>query len=327
MITVRQVPFDDPDAGALWATQQAELVERYGEPDLEPHLTDDGLISSLVAADATGTVVATVLLRWSPYDTPAGSAEIKRLYVLPEHRGHGHSRVLMGALEAAARKAGVTQMVLETGTEQPEALALYEGIGYRVSPKFGVYKDEANSICMAKDLPTRVLVINGTVGAGKTTTAAAVGDLLRERGSRHGYIDGDALTQAVPADSGDPYNQRLLFANLAAIAPNYRQAGYGLIIIPMVVEDAADRDVYARAFAGPGGPADISIVRVTASEEARLARLSEREPEGYWRDWCHARTVELEEVLESAGVDDAVVTNEDRDRLDTAAEVLDVAGW
>ena len=35
--------------------------------------------------------------------------------------------------------------MLETGTEQPEAIALYPSSGYIEIPKFGIYKDEAES--------------------------------------------------------------------------------------------------------------------------------------------------------------------------------------
>ena len=115
--------------------------------------------------------VGTGLLRWSPFASGAGSVEVKRLYVRPEHRGHGHSRVIMGALEHAAARAGAVRIVLETGVEQPEAIALYERIGYSRIPGYGEYMDDPRSVCFAKDLPTRVLVVNGTIGAGKTSVA------------------------------------------------------------------------------------------------------------------------------------------------------------
>jgi GNAT superfamily N-acetyltransferase/predicted kinase len=327
MITMRQVAFDDADARALWADQQTELLERYGEPDLESDIDPDGVIASLVGSTDDGTAIATALVRWSPYGTGAGSAEVKRLFVLAEHRGHGHSRVMMGAIEVAARRAGATRLVLETGTEQPEALALYAAIGYYRTPNFGAYKGEPNSICFARDLPTRVLVLNGTVGAGKSTVASAIRDVLTERGARNAFIDADSLCQAEPANVGDPYNQELLFANLRAVAPHYRAGGFGCVVIPRVVEDEADRAGYEAAFAGPHGPAEVTIVRLTASEEARFARIKEREPEGLWRDWALARTVELEEALDAAEVDDAVVANEGRAPRETAEQVLDLAGW
>jgi hypothetical protein len=43
-------------------------------------------------------------------------------------------------------------MVLETGLKQPEAIALYESEGYLPTPKFGYYRHEELSVCMAKPL-------------------------------------------------------------------------------------------------------------------------------------------------------------------------------
>ena len=328
MISVVRVPFDDPRAHALWDQQQDELAARYGEPDIHPTLSPDGLIGSILALDAEGTAVGTVIARWSPYhrDTP-GTAEVKRLYVAPEHRGNGYARVLMGALERIMAKAGVTRIVLETGTLQPEAISVYRGIGYDDAPGFGPYVGEALSVCMGKQLPTRVLVINGTMGAGKTTTAAAVHDLWREAGARSAYIDADALCQAAPTLDEDPFNQELLFAALAAVAPLYRARGMGCIVIARVVEDAADRDRYARAFASEAGLAQVAVVRVTAEETTRLERVRAREPEGYWQELGLARTVELEDTLEALDLDDAVISTDDSDRLDVARDALDAAGW
>jgi len=331
MITVRQVPLDDPTATALWDEQQAEIFERYGEEDADAdfasHIPPDGLVASFLAVTPEGEPVGTALARWSVYPTGAGSVEAKRLFVRPSHRGNGHSRVLMGALEAAARRAGAVRIVLETGTAQPEAMGLYEAIGYDRTAGFGPYVGDPRSVCFAKELPTRVLVVNGTIGAGKTATAAGVHDVLSERGARTAFIDGDYLCQAEPFDAADPYKQSLMFRNLAAVAPVYREAGYGLITIARVVEDAEDRARYAHAFAAHGLPGEVVIARVTAPEDERMQRIRAREPEGYWQQWGFARTVELESQLERLSLDDAVVANVGRTAKETAEELLEAVGW
>ena len=43
-------------------------------------------------------------------------------------------------------------MVLETGTMQPEAIALYTSSGYEPVPGFGYYKDAPLSRCFGKRL-------------------------------------------------------------------------------------------------------------------------------------------------------------------------------
>lgn len=330
MISIRPVSADDAVVQGLWEDQQAELRVMYGDDGdgtFAEYIDPTTVYSSLVGTDAVGDAVACAMLQWPAYELPWGTIEAKRLYVRPECRRQGYSRVMMGALEAASYRAGATSIALETGTEQRAAIALYEAIGYREIEPYGDYSADVRSVCFAKDLPTRVLVINGSMGAGKTTSAAAVLDVLGERGARAAFIDGDYLCQAAPAPDGDPFNQRLLFANLAAVAPVYRLRGHGLIVIARVVEDPADRERYARAFASDAGPADVSIVRVDAPRSVREARVSEREPAGKWRDWGLARTVELAAVLDELDLDDATVTTEARSREEVATEVLAAAGW
>jgi GNAT superfamily N-acetyltransferase len=336
MITVQSVELDDPRARSLWDEQQDELAARYGEPDLEfdfaDHMAPGDLIGSYLALDAGGEPIGTGLVRWSPYDTGAGAVEVKRLYVRPAHRGHGHSRVIMGVLEQAALRAGAVRIVLETGVEQPEALVLYERIGYSRFPGYGEYKDDPRSVCFSKELPTRVLVVNGSIGAGKTSVAESAYDALADRGARAAMIDGDFLCQARPTQTDDPFNQELLFANLAAVAPVYRTAGFGYVVVARVVEDAEDRARYAQAFAVPspaGGalPAQVVIGRVTAPEPARKDRIVHRDLDPAWHQWGHARTVELEANLVALQLDDVVVTNADRSPRETADELLERVGW
>jgi putative acetyltransferase len=76
--------------------------------------------------------------------------EIKRVYVRPQARGLGVARRLMEALEAKAVKSGCRKFMLETGPTQPEALILYERMGYQYCGPFGDYPDDPFSIFMQK---------------------------------------------------------------------------------------------------------------------------------------------------------------------------------
>ena len=60
-----------------------------------------------------------------------GIGEIKRMFVLPEHRGRGLGRGLLKALEAEAVAMGFERLRLDTGERQTEAIALYRAAGYR----------------------------------------------------------------------------------------------------------------------------------------------------------------------------------------------------
>src|SRR5688572_2581304 len=65
---------------------------------------------------------------------PLGGAEvceIKRMWVFPEMRSRGLARRLLAELEDAARDLGYARVRLDTGDQQPHAMALYRSCGYR----------------------------------------------------------------------------------------------------------------------------------------------------------------------------------------------------
>ena len=66
-------------------------------------------------------------------------AEVKRVYVDPRARGKGLARAIMARLEEEALATGRTIARLETGIHQPEALGLYEALGYSRRQYFGDY--------------------------------------------------------------------------------------------------------------------------------------------------------------------------------------------
>ncbi len=80
------------------------------------------------------------------------TVEIKRMYVRPEYRGRGIASVVLNGLEQWALEAGFHSCILETGFNQPEAIALYKKSGYTVIPNYGPYENIANSICFEKTL-------------------------------------------------------------------------------------------------------------------------------------------------------------------------------
>jgi putative acetyltransferase len=80
------------------------------------------------------------------------AVEIKRMYTIPGKRGLGIGTQLLKALEDWALRLNYKKCVLETGLNQPGAIAFYKKNNYAVIPNFGKYKNSANSICFEKDL-------------------------------------------------------------------------------------------------------------------------------------------------------------------------------
>jgi putative acetyltransferase len=80
------------------------------------------------------------------------TAELKRVYVVPGFRRGGIGRRLVAELEGLALGSGFRLVRLETGTRQPEALALYEACGYaRIAP-YGRHVGDPMSVCFEKRL-------------------------------------------------------------------------------------------------------------------------------------------------------------------------------
>ena len=148
--TVAAEPWDDEDGTRLRAMQRTELDARYGCDDHEPGSapTSEDITVFLVARDSGGAAVACGALR----QLDAESAEIKRMYVLPAHRGSGVATALLRSLETEAVGLGLGELRLETGTAQSDAIRFYEREGYRLIDNFGPYADEPLSVCYARPL-------------------------------------------------------------------------------------------------------------------------------------------------------------------------------
>jgi GNAT superfamily N-acetyltransferase len=146
-ISVVMADWDDPAGAALRAAQRVELIALYegdAEPGAKPTASDVSVF--VIAYNAEGAAVGCGALR----ELGPSTAEVKRMYVVPDLRGRGISRLILAALEAQAVTNGLTLLKLETGTLQSAAIALYESAGYRPIEPWGAYADSPFSRCYAK---------------------------------------------------------------------------------------------------------------------------------------------------------------------------------
>jgi hydroxymethylpyrimidine/phosphomethylpyrimidine kinase len=156
-VELRPMPYHDPAAQRLVEQVQQEYVRRYGGPDESPmdpaeFVPPDGIF---LVAWQDGTAVGC-----GGWRRLAGTdaAEIKRMYVTPAGRRRGLARTILAELERTAAAGGAHRVVLETGTEQPEAIALYLSSGYEPIAGFGYYADRPRARHFGKALasPPRV---------------------------------------------------------------------------------------------------------------------------------------------------------------------------
>lgn len=152
---LRQVGYGDVDAGRLIEEVQAEYVARYGGRDDSPVAAED--FTEPHGAFFVGyldgePVVSGAWRRRSIPGEQRPVAELKRMYVVPGHRGRGLARRMLSHLEEQAAASGLQVLVLETGIRQPEAIELYLSSGYHPIAGFGHYRDSDLSRCFAKEL-------------------------------------------------------------------------------------------------------------------------------------------------------------------------------
>lgn len=156
-IAIARAELDTEASRELIGALNAELTGMYSEPGanhfrLDPEEVRGGRGAFLIASQ-NGTPVACGALRVLDPET----AELKRMYVSPALRGTGLGRRLVAALEVEARTLGVTRLVLETGTRQSAALALYAATGFARIPLFGEYcLSPETSVCLGKEIGGRV---------------------------------------------------------------------------------------------------------------------------------------------------------------------------
>ena len=84
----------------------------------------------LLAAFAAGRPIGSGQIALSPWSNSPHRAELQKLFVARQARGHGVGRALMEALHASAREHGRTLLVLNTRHGE-SAQSFYRAFGYR----------------------------------------------------------------------------------------------------------------------------------------------------------------------------------------------------
>ncbi|ASU32303.1 GNAT family N-acetyltransferase [Mucilaginibacter xinganensis] len=148
-LTLKRTDSDDPDFRTLVISLDCDLELRYGaQQSFFNQFNKLDKIKNVVVAYWGNVAVGCGALR-AYNDT---EMEVKRMFVASEHRGKGIAKQLLNELEAWAVTLQFKKCILETGTNQPEAINLYLKCGYEITEAYGNYIGVENSICMSKVL-------------------------------------------------------------------------------------------------------------------------------------------------------------------------------
>lgn len=149
MLTFRKTDHTDKDFQQLVTKLDAELRIRDGDDHLfYAALNKTHNIKYVIVAYENDLPVGCGSIR----EFSAGIMEVKRMYVELEQRGKGIATAILQQLELWALELGYSKLVLETGRNQPEAIALYGKNNYQLIPNFGKYQNVYNSVCFEKIL-------------------------------------------------------------------------------------------------------------------------------------------------------------------------------
>lgn len=149
MISIVRTTSDNKDFGALVIQLDAYLRILDGDDhEFYAQFNKTNLLKN--ALICYENEVAVGIGAYKEYDSE--TAEIKRMYTLPEYRGKGIAKAILTELELWAKEEGYKFAILETGYLQKDAIGLYQKLGYEITENFGQYIGVENSVCMKKSL-------------------------------------------------------------------------------------------------------------------------------------------------------------------------------
>ena len=143
---------ESPEVQALIVASDAYYVNLYPAESNHLENSDDLKKANVlfVGCRIDGELVASGAAKIMQDD--GTYAEIKRVFVLDEHRGKGLSNRIMRFLETELLNRGVDLFRLETGIRQPAALGLYRKRGYVERGPYGAYGSDPLSVFMEKQV-------------------------------------------------------------------------------------------------------------------------------------------------------------------------------
>lgn len=147
MITLKRTTSDDSEFKKLSAIFDEYLIDIDGEErDFFAFYNNLHLDYVLVVYENENAVGCGGFKKFDDH-----TAEIKRMFVHPDHRGKGIASLILKELEIWAHELHYNGFVLETSPKLEAAVALYQKTGYKIIPNFGQYIGVENSICMKKE--------------------------------------------------------------------------------------------------------------------------------------------------------------------------------
>lgn len=127
---------------AYYFTLVGDIQLKYAEPNRPENM------NALVVAYEGETAIACGA--WKAIDEK--TAEIKRIFVDPQHRRKGAASSVIRALEENVLASGRNNLILETAVDTSGSHALYQSLGYKLRDYYGSPAGADNCMCFHKEM-------------------------------------------------------------------------------------------------------------------------------------------------------------------------------
>ncbi len=269
MTTAHAAGWDHPDVAALRAAQQAELRALYGDDDIGHEMTGADVVATVLLRDGDVPVACGALR--AATELGAGTGELKRMFVVPSHRGRGLARRVLDELERAAPAHGLSRLVLETGALQAAAIGLYLSAGYVPIDRFSPYQDVTTSRCFEKDLSS--CDRGGTVGARQAGLPGSMRSDVLDEGRTDG-VAGLVVDRLAWLDAEAVALRRLMAQTLRGF---YGPVGYFANDDTLAAADLAEAQRALVVLVVRDGTQPLGTLSLSAAPEERAADWGELE--------------------------------------------------
>lgn len=135
-IIVKLRPLRSADAVSIarfMRTMAADFggVSRASAADIKRHCFGAQRLASITVATLAGQAVGYIMVRdWMNFDRGAKIRHIQQLYVTAPLRRHGIAQALLQHTAQQALAAGCCRIILDVGKKNPQALRLYQELGF-----------------------------------------------------------------------------------------------------------------------------------------------------------------------------------------------------
>ena len=148
MITIKRTTSDDLDFQNLTRQFDEFLIDIDGEErDFFAQFNNIYIKNVVICYENEEAIGCGSFKEFEP-----NVAEIKRMFVNPNHRKKGIAKTILGELINWSQKEHFTTAILETAHKLKPAIDLYQKFGFEIIPNYGQYINVESSVCMKKIL-------------------------------------------------------------------------------------------------------------------------------------------------------------------------------